>query len=87
MSGHTKQYTILVVDDEPSIVDVLRYNLEKSNFSVLVARDGEQAIKLAQTRQPDLIVLDLMLPGIDGLEVCRSLRKEDNIPIIMLTAR
>ncbi len=87
MSGHTKQYTILVVDDEPSIIDVLRYNLEKANFSVIVARDGEQALGLAQARQPDLVVLDLMLPGIDGLEVCRSLRKEDNIPIIMLTAR
>ncbi|MCK4741527.1 MAG: response regulator transcription factor [Anaerolineales bacterium] len=87
MSGQTKQHTILVVDDEPSIVDVLRYNLEKANFSVLVARDGEQALQLAAARQPDLIVLDLMLPGIDGLEVCRSLRKEDNIPIIMLTAR
>ena len=87
MSGQTNQYTILVVDDEPSIVDILRYNLEKANFSVLVARDGEQALQLANARRPDLIVLDLMLPGIDGLEVCRSLRKEDNIPIIMLTAR
>ena len=87
MSGQTNQYTILVVDDEPSIIEILRYNLEKANFSVLVARDGEQALQLANARQPDLIVLDLMLPGIDGLEVCRSLRKEDNIPIIMLTAR
>lgn len=87
MSGQTKQHTILIVDDEPSIVDVLRYNLEKANFSVLVARDGEQALQLAHTRQPDLIVLDLMLPGIDGLEVCRNLRKEGNVPIIMLTAR
>ncbi|MEE8121005.1 MAG: response regulator transcription factor [Anaerolineales bacterium] len=87
MSGQTKPYTILVVDDEPSIVDVLRYNLEKANFSVIVARDGEQALQLAEARQPDLIVLDLMLPGIDGLEVCRNLRKEDNVPIIMLTAR
>jgi DNA-binding response OmpR family regulator len=87
MSGQTKQHTILVVDDEPSIVDVLRYNLEKANFSVLVARDGEQALQLAHTRQPDLIVLDLMLPGIDGLEVCRNLRKDGNVPIIMLTAR
>ncbi len=87
MSGQTKQHTILIVDDEPSIVDVLRYNLEKANFSVLVARNGEQALQLAHTRQPDLIVLDLMLPGIDGLEVCRNLRKEGNVPIIMLTAR
>ncbi len=87
MSDQTNQYTILVVDDEPSIIEILRYNLEKANFSVLVARDGEQALQLANARRPNLIVLDLMLPGIDGLEVCRSLRKKDNIPIIMLTAR
>jgi DNA-binding response OmpR family regulator len=87
MPGPTQPHTILIVDDEPSIIDVLRYNLEKANFSVLVARDGEQAIELARGRKPDLIVLDLMLPGIDGLEVCRSLRKDDNVPIIMLTAR
>jgi len=87
MPGQTKSHTILVVDDEPSIVDVLRYNLEKANFTVLIASNGEQAIQLARSRQPDLIVLDLMLPGIDGLEVCRQLRKEDSVPIIMLTAR
>jgi len=87
MPVQIKPNTILVVDDEPSIVDVLRYNLEKANYSVLVARNGEEALQLAHSRQPDLIVLDLMLPGIDGLEVCRNLRKEDNVPIIMLTAR
>ncbi len=78
--------TILVVDDEPAIVDVLVYNLKKANYRVLVARDGNQALDLASREQPDLIVLDLMLPGIDGLEVCRALRREGNLPIIMLTA-
>ena len=90
MSGQTKQYTILVVDDEPSIVDVLRYNLEKANFSVLVARNGEQALQLAQARQPDLIVLDLMLPGKDGMQVCRELKQNKavrDIPVVMMTAR
>jgi two-component system response regulator VicR len=79
--------TILVVDDEPAIVDVLTYNLEKAHYRVLVARDGPQAIDLASQEQPDLIILDLMLPNLDGLEVCRTIRKEGNIPIIMLTAR
>jgi DNA-binding response OmpR family regulator len=79
--------TILVVDDEPAIVDVLAYNLKKAHYRVLVARDGKSAIEIAQQERPDLIVLDLMLPGIDGLEVCRSLRREGDVPIIMLTAR
>jgi DNA-binding response OmpR family regulator len=79
--------TILVVDDEPSIVDVLSYNLQKAHFHVEIARDGEEALRLASRVQPDLIVLDLMLPGVDGFEVCRELRKEGNVPIIMLTAR
>lgn len=78
--------TILVVDDEPAIVDALRYNLEKALYRVLVARDGERALELALQARPDLIVLDLMLPGIDGLEVCRRLRGSSQIPIIMLTA-
>ena len=78
--------TILVVDDEPSIVDVLTYNLEKAHYRVLVARDGEEALALARREQPDLIILDLMLPGVDGLEVCRTLRREGDVPIIMLTA-
>jgi DNA-binding response OmpR family regulator len=79
--------TILVVDDEPAIVDVLTYNLKKSHYRVLVARDGISAMEIAQKERPDLIVLDLMLPGMDGLEVCRSLRREGDVPIIMLTAR
>ena len=80
-------YKILVVDDEPSIIDVLTYNLEKAHYKVLVARDGPQAIDLAVQEHPDLIILDLMLPNMDGLEVCRTLRREGNVPIIMLTAR
>ena len=78
---------ILVVDDEPPIVDVLVYNLERANYEVLVARDGEEGLSKAQLEQPDLIILDLMLPRMDGLEVCRALRRERDVPIIMLTAR
>jgi DNA-binding response OmpR family regulator len=79
--------TILVVDDEPAIVDVLRYNLTREHYRVLVARDGESALEIARQAQPDLVVLDVMLPGLDGLEVCRRLRADGNLPIIMLTAR
>ncbi len=79
--------TILVVDDEPAIVDVLTYNLEKAHYRVLVARDGLEALEHARCEKPDLIILDLMLPGMDGLEVCRALRREGELPIIMLTAR
>jgi DNA-binding response OmpR family regulator len=78
---------ILVVDDEPPIVDVLAYNLKRANYEVIVARDGEEALAAARREQPDLIVLDLMLPRLDGLEVCRALRRERDVPIIMLTAR
>jgi DNA-binding response OmpR family regulator len=78
---------ILIVDDEPPIIDVLRYNLIQSGYSVLVAWDGEQALVLARGENPDLVILDLMLPKIDGIEVCKMLRQESNIPIIMLTAK
>jgi len=78
---------ILVVDDEPAIVDVLVYNLRRANYEVVVARDGREALEKARQDAPDLIILDLMLPQIDGLEVCRSLRRERDVPIIMLTAR
>ena len=78
---------ILVVDDEPSIVDVLTYNLTKAGHQPIVARDGEQALQLARAERPDLVILDLMLPGMDGLEVCRALRKDGDLPIIMLTAK
>jgi two-component system response regulator VicR len=78
---------ILVVDDEPPIVDVLVYNLKRNNYEVIVARDGEEALAQARRELPDLIILDLMLPRLDGLEVCRVLRRERGVPIIMLTAR
>jgi DNA-binding response OmpR family regulator len=79
--------TILVVDDEPAIVDILTYNLTKAHYHVLVAHDGVSAVGIAHREHPDLIILDLMLPGMDGLEVCSALRREGDVPIIMLTAR
>ena len=77
---------ILIVDDEPAVTDLLAYNLRKANYEVLVASGGLQALKLASQSNPDLILLDLMLPEMDGLEVCRTLRKTSNVPIIMITA-
>ena len=78
---------ILIVDDEKPIVDILKFNLEKEGFVTTVAYDGEEAIKLALSVKPDLILLDLMLPKIDGFNVCRELRKSLVCPIIMLTAK
>jgi len=78
---------ILVVDDEPPIVNMLAYNLKQANYQVVIARDGEAALEQARQEQPDLIILDLMLPRLDGLEVCRAIRRERDVPIIMLTAR
>jgi DNA-binding response OmpR family regulator len=78
---------ILVVDDEPMIVDQARAYLEHGGFRVLTAADGQSALALALTAQPDLLVLDLNLPQLDGLDVCRTLRRTSDIPIIMLTAR
>jgi two-component system response regulator VicR len=78
---------ILIVDDEPPIIDMLSYNLKQANYEVVIARDGEEAVTQARQEQPDLIILDLMLPRLDGLEVCRILRRERDVPIIMLTAR
>ncbi len=82
-----RQQTILVVDDEPKIVRLARDYLEKNGFRVLIAGDGPAALAVARRDKPDLIVLDLMLPGMDGLDVCRVLRRESDVPIIMLTAR
>ena len=79
--------TILIVDDELAIIELLDYNLRRNGFQVLIARDGRDALRLARSEQPDLIILDLMLPAIDGLDVCRTLRQESQVPIIMLTAR
>ncbi len=78
---------ILVVDDEPKIVRLARDYLEQSNFRVLPVSDGPAALATARQEKPDLVVLDLNLPGLDGLDVCRALRRESSVPIIMLTAR
>jgi DNA-binding response OmpR family regulator len=81
---------ILVVDDEPEAVELVEFNLKKAGFNVITAADGSQALKKARSAQPDLIVLDLMMPEIDGLEVCKILRRDPataRIPIIMLTAK
>ncbi|MGI6251785.1 MAG: response regulator [Anaerolineaceae bacterium] len=78
---------ILVVDDEVSLQETLSYNLKKEGYNVEVAGDGNTALEMAHTIKPDLVVLDVMLPGIDGFEVCRILRQETNIPVLMLTAR
>jgi len=79
--------TILVVDDESKIVKQARDYLERGGFRVVAAEDGTMAMAVARHEQPDLIVLDLNLPGMDGLDVCRALRRESDVPIIMLTAR
>lgn len=80
--------TVLIVDDERSIVDILDFNLKKEGFETLRAYDGREGLRLAQTEDPDLILLDIMLPYMDGFEVCKTLRSAgDNVPIIMLTAR
>lgn len=78
---------VLVVDDEPKIVKLARDYLEKGGFTVLTAVNGLDALSEARQSQPDLVVLDLNLPGMDGLDVCRTLRRESDVPIIMLTAR
>ncbi len=78
---------ILVVDDEPKIVKLARDYLEQGGFRVMTAADGMTALAVARSARPDLIVLDLKLPGKDGLDVCRTLRRESDVPIIMLTAR
>lgn len=79
--------TILVVDDEPQITRLAQDYLVRDGFKVLVAGDGMAALALAQHEQPDLVILDLNLPGVDGLEVCRKLRRTSDVPIVMLTAR
>jgi DNA-binding response OmpR family regulator len=79
--------TILVVDDEPQIVRLLRAYLEEAGFRVVIASDGEQALYVARHEKPDLVVLDLLMPRMDGLEFTRRIRRERDVPIIMLTAR
>lgn len=79
--------TLLVVEDELVLRETLEYNLRKQGYTVITAADGPTAVELARRESPDLIVLDVMLPGLDGLEVCRTVRQESNAPIVMLTAR
>ena len=78
---------ILVVDDEPTLLATLRFNLEREGYDVIAASDGGEALILAENHRPDLILLDLMLPGMHGFEVCRTLRKHMSVPIVILTAR
>lgn len=78
---------ILIVDDEVSLQETLSYKLRKEGYEVEVAGDGLTALELARTTNPDLVILDVMLPGMDGFEVCRTLRQETNTPVLMLTAR
>ena len=78
---------VLVVDDDAKTVELVKLYLKRDGYKVLTASDGIEALQLAREGHPDLIVLDLMLPGLDGLEVCRTLREESDVPIIMLTAR
>lgn len=86
--GDIAKHRILVVDDNQKIIDIVRAYLEKDGYVVLTAYDGLQALELARSRSPALIILDLLLPGMDGLDVCRALRAEGNkVPIIMLTAK
>ena len=82
--------TILVIDDEPDLVELVQFNLKKDGYEVIVANDGQSGVDIALKHVPNLIVLDLMMPGIDGLEVCRQLRADSRtrgIPMIMLTAK
>ena len=78
---------ILLVDDEAAIVQSLRYNLERSGYSVTAAGDGRTAVALAASEEPDLVILDIMLPLLDGIEACKEIRKTSSVPIIMLTAK
>jgi len=80
-------FTILVVDDEKTMIDVIKYSLEKAGYNVITAFDGESGLKLAREKKPDLIVLDIMLPKLDGYEVCKIVCAEMKIPIIMLSAK
>ena len=82
--------TILIIEDEPDIVELVQYNLEREGYQVVSATDGESGLREARAKRPRLVILDLMLPGMDGLEVCRELRSSDEtraLPILMLTAK
>ena len=78
---------ILVVEDEVNLLEAVKYNLEREGFTVLTAADGQQGWDLARAAEPDLVILDIMLPKLDGLELCRMLRKRSDVPVLMLTAK
>jgi DNA-binding response OmpR family regulator len=78
---------VLIVEDDPSLRETLRYNFERDGYEVAAAEDGSEALELAQREQPDAVVLDVMLPKLDGFDVCRALRRDSTVPILMLTAR
>jgi two-component system OmpR family response regulator len=78
---------ILVVEDDPDLLETLKYNLKKESYTVVTAVDGEQALEAARKEKPDLIILDVMLPKLNGFEVCRILRKDMTVPVLMLTAK
>jgi len=86
-TAHPEGARILVVDDDPLLVRLVRTHLEKAGYKVFTAPDGEEALEVAATELPDLVVLDLMLPKLDGFEVCRRIREFSLVPVVMLTAR
>ena len=79
--------TVLIVEDEENILEAIRYNLEHEGYRVLAAQDGEEGLNLTRQDSPDLVLLDIMLPRLDGFELCRILRRESDVPILMLTAK
>jgi two-component system OmpR family response regulator len=83
----TMFYKILIVEDDPNLLETLKYNLQRENYEVLTAADGEQGLEIALDRNPDLVILDVMLPKLSGFEVCRILRRKTTVPILMLTAK
>jgi two-component system, OmpR family, phosphate regulon response regulator PhoB len=90
MTKKSTMSKILIVEDDPDIRELLRFNLEKAGYNLYLAEDGEKALTLARKHSPDIILLDLMLPGMDGLEVCRTLKKDpelQRIPVMMVTAK
>jgi DNA-binding response OmpR family regulator len=87
MNSIPNRKTILIVEDDQNIQEALRYSLEKEKYDLILANDGNQALELAECHNPDLVILDIMLPGSDGLSVCQTLRAKNDVPIIMLTAK
>lgn len=87
VQDNVSEQKILLVEDEPTLAETLTYNLERQGYTVFTCGDGNDALRLAESEKPELVILDVMLPGIDGFEVCRLLRQSMNVPILMLTAR